>query len=479
MKHSSIPLCGRAARLALALFIALAPAALSAQTTPEPRRDQLLNGLRVVTLSRPGDPQTLLRLRVHTGAAFDLAGKEGLTALLGDALFDAQTREYVSDELAGRIEVSTTYDSVDVVLAGRAQDFDRLLELLRNAVINTQLTPEAVTALRDARRKALAEKRSAAETADRAASARLYNVHPYARPVAGTPESVARVERPDLMLLRERFLNPNNSTLVVVGGVEHRRVMNALRQTVGAWRKSDRLVPETFRRPEATDARVLVVGEPESAGVEVRLAVRGLARNDRDRPAAQVLAHLVRDRWAAAFPDLREHLSVRHEAHRDGGLFILSAAARTPAEAAKALETGRAVLDTLSTAQPSAAELDAARRAYLETLDAAQRTPEGWAAAWLDEHSYKTPSVMPAETARVLGALTPAEAQRVAARLFQHTPAAAVAVGDAAALRAELARLGGVEVFGEAAAAPAVPPASQPKPAPTPAQKPGLQLKRP
>jgi zinc protease len=481
MKQPSTLRHGHAARLALALALALGTAVGGfAQAAPEPRRDQLLNGLRVLTVSRPGDPQLLLRLRLHSGAAFDLAGKEGLMALLGDALFDAQTREYVSEELGGRLEVSTGYDSIDVTLAGRAQDFDRLLELLRNAVINTQLTPAAVTALRDARLKSLGEKKTAALRADLAASARLFNVHPYGRSAAGTPESVARVERPDLMLIRERFLNPNNATLVVIGGVEHLRVMTALRQSVGGWRKSDRLVPETFRRPEPADARVLVVGEPDaSGGVEVRLAVRGLARADRDRPAAQVLAHLVRERWAAAFPELRERAEVRHEAHREGGLFILSASTRTAAEAAKALEAGRAVLDALAATQPSPAELDAARRAYADRLSASQQSPEGWAASWLDEQSYKTPAVTPAETARTLNALTPAEAQRVAARLFQHTPSAAIAVGDAASLRTELARLGGVEVFGEAASGQANQPATPPPPAPTPTRQPALQLKRP
>ncbi|HEV3470013.1 MAG TPA: pitrilysin family protein [Pyrinomonadaceae bacterium] len=465
----------RPLRLALALLLALAPAAASAQGAPEPRREQLLNGLRILALNRPGDPQLLLRLRIHSGAAFDLAGKEGLMALLGDALFDAQTREYVREELGGRLEVSTGLDAVDVTLSGRAQDFDRLLELIRNAVTNMRFTNESVAALREARRKTLAEAETAAAAADRAAAARLFNVHPYARPAAGTPESVARVERADLMLIQERFLNPNNATLVVVGDVQPARLMRALRQSLGGWRKSDGLVPETFRRPEAPDARTLVVNRAGAEGAEVRLAVRGLARADRDRPAAQVLAALVRERWLAAFPELRERAAtVRHEAHREGGLFVLSASVRTSAEAAKALETARAVLNSLASNVPSAAELDAARRAFADTLDA-QQAADAWAASWLDEHSYKSPAVTASETARAAAALTPDEAQRVAARLFLHTPSAAVAVGDAEGLRAELARLGGVEVFGEQ------PPkqAQQPPPPPPARQQPAIQLKRP
>ncbi|HEX8353162.1 MAG TPA: hypothetical protein VF611_09700, partial [Pyrinomonadaceae bacterium] len=52
-------------------------AAASSAQTAEPRREQLLNGLRVLLVSRPADQNVLIKLRIHSGAAFDLAGKEG------------------------------------------------------------------------------------------------------------------------------------------------------------------------------------------------------------------------------------------------------------------------------------------------------------------------------------------------------------------------------------------------------------------
>src|SRR5437588_6418708 len=116
--------------------------AAAGQATFEPRREQLLNGLRILLLSRPGDQGVLIKLRVHSGAAFDLANKEGLMATLADAMFDKQTRDYVTEELGGRIEVTTDYDAINITLAGKATDLNRLLELTRNAVVNTQLTPE-------------------------------------------------------------------------------------------------------------------------------------------------------------------------------------------------------------------------------------------------------------------------------------------------------------------------------------------------
>ena len=434
----------------------------------------LLNGLRILLWSRPADPNVLVRLRVHSGAAFDLAGKEGLMATLVDAMFDQQTRDYVTEELGGRIEVVLGYDAIDITLAGRAADFDRLLELARNAVTNPQLTPENFERLRAARVKSLRETPpTAAEAADRAAAARLFGTYPYGRATSGTPESLARAERGDILLLRERFLNPDNTTLVVVGGFEPKRVMRSMRESFGGWRKSDRAVPATFKLPDPPDERTLVVDRPGAAAVELRLALRGFARTDIDSPAAQVIAQVVRERWLAALPELSERAAyARHDSYRENGIFRLGATLRSPAEAARALEAARKVLSDLSANAPTVAELETAKQ-KAAALGANASGDETFANAWLDEHTYKNAAAAAAAHARAAQALSAGEAQRVAARLFLHTPVAAVATGDAAQLRAELARVGNVEVFGEAAAKP-----PQPQPTPKP-QQPTLQLKRP
>ena len=68
------------------LVMGLLPGVSLAQA-PEPQREQLLNGLGILLWSRPGDQNVLLKLRIHSGAAFDPAGKAGTMALLGDILF--------------------------------------------------------------------------------------------------------------------------------------------------------------------------------------------------------------------------------------------------------------------------------------------------------------------------------------------------------------------------------------------------------
>lgn len=450
--------------LLLALMLCLAPVKAFAQSLPELRHEQLLNGLRVLLWNRPGDTNVYLKLRVHSGAAFDLAGRSGMMALLSDALFsDPTTREYFTDELGGRVEVTSDYDAINVTLTGRAAMFERILELLRTAVVNTQLTPDVVTKLRDARIKMVRELSiSPALQADRAIAARLFGDYPYGRPAIGTPETLARIDRVDLMQARERFLNPNNATLVVTGGVDDKRAIRALKQLLGGWRKSDTVVPATFRQPEAPDARTLIINLPGTDAAEVRLAVRGLARSDKDIASATLLSLMARDLWLSTQPILGKNaFFVRHEAHTLPGLFVMGAS--VPASEASNMLTGaRKVLLSLSKDGATPALLEHARNEAIAELNKQTERPESLADLWLDTDTFQLGSIE--DRLQQLRSVKLEDVRRTASKLFNESSMAAVALGSAERLKPVLERAGKVEILGATAV-------TTPNPSPTPAKK--------
>jgi predicted Zn-dependent peptidase len=453
---------GFLALLSTFLLLAASSPGAAQGTPPQPAREQLLNGLNVLFWQRAGDPQVLLKLRIHSGSAFDLAGKAGTMALLSDALFpDPTTRDYFTEELGGRIEITTDYDAINITLTGRAAEFERIVDLLRPALVNTPLVPETITKLRDARIKVVSEAGvSPTIMADRAIAARLYGDFPYGRPSAGSPEALSGLIRPDLIYARDRFLSPNNATLVVVGGIEERRAMRALRQLLGAWRKSDRVVPATFRQPDAPDARTLVFDLPGAETAEIRLAARSVSRSDRDAAALAVLTLLARDRWQAAIPELsRSAFFVRNEAHVLPGMFVMGASVRS-GEAARTLSAARGVLRQLAASPVTTAEFERAKGEALAVFNKQLEQPESLAGVWLDMETYKLPSV--ADQLRSFSQLSLADMQRVAARLFRDAPLAAVVLGPASQLTAELERDGKIELAGSV---------NKPAP-PTPAKSP-------
>ncbi len=452
--------CAFAGNILLCLALAAQP--LRAQIPPQPEREQLLNGLRLLLWLKPGSQDVILKLQINSGAAFDLAGKSGQMALLGDLLFpDPATVDFFTDEMDGKLNVTVTYDSTTITMVGKVGEFEQIVEVLRNGLLATQLTPEVVTRMRDARIKTLRDLSVApAEVADRAISARLFGDFPYGRPAAGSPEDLARVERADLMLARERFLNSNNATLAIIGGVTKLRAMRTLRQLLGPWRKSEQIVPTTFRQPTPPDARTLIVNVP-GPSVEVRLAVRGVSRTDPDFHTAELLARVAQHRWQATTPELaRQPVFVRSDAYALPGAFVMGATVNTQL-AVDSLANARKVLDSLTTTPVTPDELERAKTEVINEVSAQLSKPESFPDPWLDMNTYHLSEAQ--DQIALLRSVTAADIQRVANRLFKTANVATVVAGETLQLKPALQGRVPFEVFGEIAT---------PTPSPKPATKP-------
>ena len=458
--------CAKAAVLALCL-LPVVPAA-SAQSTNEPQREQLLNGLRLLLWEKPGSSEVLLKLRINSGAAFDLAGKSGQMALLGDLLFpEPNTVEYFRDEMEGKLEVAVNYDSTTITLVGKTSEFEQIVDALRDALLSTQLTHEVITRIRDARIKTLKDTAIApALVADRAISARLFDDFPYGRLVGGTPEDLARVDRADLMLARERFLNSNNATMAIVGGVTRARALRTLRQLLGPWRKSENIVPTTFRQPKPPDARTLIINVPGPAA-EVRLALRGVSRTDPDYFPAKILAKLAEQRWQGLTPELvKQPVFARSESHALPGAFVMGATI-DPQHAADTLANARKVMESLIATPATAAEMDRAKTEAIGEVSGQLSKPEAFPDPWLDLDTYHLSELQ--DQVALLRSVTAQDVQRVASRLFKDPRLASVIAGDTLPLKAALQGRFQYEVLGEIAT-----PTPAPKPAATPKTKPAL-----
>src|SRR6185369_13353173 len=453
---SSLRLC------AFADVILFSVLPLSAQTpVQQPEREQLLNGLRLLFFLKPGSPDVILKLRINSGTAFDLSGKSGQMALLGDLLFpDPATVDYFTDEMGGKLDVKVTYDSLTITMVGKADQLEHIVEVLRNALVATQFAPELVTKMRDARIKLLRDTIiSPSEVADRAIAARLYGDFPYGKPASGSPEDVARVDRADMMQTQERFLNSNNATLAIIGGVTKPRAMKTLRQLLGPWRKSEQIIPTTFRPPNPPDTRTLIVNVPGPT-VELRLAARGVSRSDTDYPIAMVLARVAQHRWQAMSPELaKQPVFVRSDAYVLPGALVMGAAV-TELTVADSLAKARKVIESLMTTPATPDELERAKNELIGEAMTLQGNPEALADPWLDAETYRLSA--PQDQMALLRAVTPADVQRVAQRLFNKTIVSVVA-GESAPLKAALQGRYQYEVLGEIAApAPSQKPPTKP-----------------
>src|SRR5688572_6991343 len=88
--------------LSFAIFIALVGISIAQKA---PRQEKLLNGLKVVMWPDPAADKVSVKIRVHSGSAFDPQGKEGLMYLLTQNFFPNEaSREFFAEDLGGSVE---------------------------------------------------------------------------------------------------------------------------------------------------------------------------------------------------------------------------------------------------------------------------------------------------------------------------------------------------------------------------------------
>ncbi|HEX8247952.1 MAG TPA: pitrilysin family protein [Pyrinomonadaceae bacterium] len=310
-------------RTAFLLVLTLLAANFSfAQTLAQPRQEKLLNGLRVLIWNEPKAEKVSLRLRIHSGSAFDPKDKMGVMALLADILFPTeQTKNFFEEDLEGSLEVTTDYDYIQINATAKSAEFLTILETIATVVANPPITQENFVRVRDARQKAIEEmQKNPAYVADRAIAKRLLGDFPYGRSAAGTPESLKLIERADLLTAKDKFFTADNATLAITGNVKPDFAYMAARRLFGAWKKADKLVPATFRQPDDPDTKSFFTPTELEKTSELRFAFRGLARNDKDFAASEVLTRILQNRLQA-----REggKVSVSQPAHLLRGYVVL------------------------------------------------------------------------------------------------------------------------------------------------------------
>src|SRR6185295_10344305 len=67
----------------------------------------------------------------------------------------------------------------------------------------------------------------------------VFGLHPYGRPNEGTPESIARLTRDDLVKFHRTWFAPNNALLAIVGDLTADEAFGAAERAFGSWARKD------------------------------------------------------------------------------------------------------------------------------------------------------------------------------------------------------------------------------------------------
>lgn len=308
-----------------ALILFLNVGFLFAQTTkfPVPREKKLLNELKLLTWRAPDEEKVTVKLRIHSGSAFDQKDKEGTMALLGNILFPGEViKQSFREDLGGSLEIVNTYDYIQINATANKDQVLTVLETVSNAILNPLIDKENTALVKSAQIEKLKELENDTNyIADLAVKEKLFGDFPYGRPVNGKVESIEKIDFADIIFARQKFLSADNATLVVIGDVDTDLVYKAVRRFFGNWVKADEKIPAYFRLPDVPEKKVAILDSKISDTSELRYAFRGLARNDTDYYASEIMAKILQNRLQEREPN---KMKVENFAHFLPGYVLVS-----------------------------------------------------------------------------------------------------------------------------------------------------------
>jgi zinc protease len=255
-----------------------------------PLRVVLDNGLTVVALRRTGAPVLSASLLVKDGRLGEAL--PGLDAFAG-SLLEEGTKTRTGPEIAEQIGAvgGSLWAGASSGVRVLSKDAALGLHLLADVVRNPLFAPDAIERVRDRQQAAIEEERDTPRrVATLAFHEKVYGEgHPLGRSAYGTEETVASIDREDLVAHHARFFTPGNAILAVVSDLEPEAAVALAKQELSAWTGA---APQVTA-PPIPAPRALAHHVPlDRRQANLFLGHVGIARDDPDFAALEVFENV-------------------------------------------------------------------------------------------------------------------------------------------------------------------------------------------
>ncbi len=419
----------------------------------------LPNGLKLILMPRPDLPLVAFNLVLRGGARLDPEGREGTAALTADLLtYGAGSRDAYEwadtvEGAGGNLDAGAQGEAILVRGQFLARDGNLMLQLLADAVLRPHFAADDFEKLRDRRIEELkAIKDSSPEALlGNYGRALLFGTHAYARAVGGSEASLARITHDDVSHLYASEFGADRATLVIAGDFVPAQMQETVAAAFGGWRRAPQALPPLAEPQRIKGRRVLLVDAPGAAQSYFWLGNVGVPRRYPQRAALQISNTAFGGRFGSMLnQELRIKAGLTYSASSVftrgtvPGDFAISSFTQTD-NTAKAIELALATLAHLRHDGLDGATLASARAYLLGQYPLAFETSAHWAAALGDLDLYDLPDSYIGEFGTALTEIDAAAVSAVIASAYPDADnLAIVIIGDAAKVRAAVAKLGPV-----------------------------------
>jgi zinc protease len=261
-----------------------------------PLRHTLRNGAVVLARESQTTPAVTILVGVRGGAFYDPPGLEGTAALVARVL-DRGTHSRSEMEIAEQLDGCGASLSV---MAGRhqltvsatclAEDFTAILSLVADVVQHPLFEPHEVETRRAELLTAiLQDEDDPAAVAVDTVMSRLYPDHPYGRRARGTQRTVACITRDDLVAFHRRCFTSEGTSIVVVGDVDMDLVLATAARAFDGASVPRAVEPPLLSIPGIAARNCEVIPMMNKAQTDLAYAFVGLRRSDPDYYAGWVM----------------------------------------------------------------------------------------------------------------------------------------------------------------------------------------------
>jgi zinc protease len=248
----------------------------------------LPNGLRVFVVPDHRQPSVAVRLVIMSaGTIRDPAGMPGVASMTatmltqGTTTRSAQQFAQAIDFVGGNISASADDDDTSASLTILSRDLDLGMNLLSDAVLHPAFSDQELSRQRQ---QALSGLRVEYSDAGYLASAvfdrSVYGSSPYGLPGEGTPDSVRKIKRDDLVQFHDSCYAPNAALLAFAGDVTPARAFAIAEKYFGAWEKKELPAEEPSAPTALSGLHFIIVDKPDAVQTQIRVGKLGIRRND-------------------------------------------------------------------------------------------------------------------------------------------------------------------------------------------------------
>ena len=264
------------------------PAAPHEVQIPKPVEKTLTNGLRVIVIEKKGVPLVAARMLIKNGGEADPAALPGLAdttvSLLtkGTAIRNAEQIARGVEALGATLDTGAGWDESSADISVMSSKLPQAMAFMADVLLHPIFKQEEIDRLRQQNADALSvAMKQPGRLAGFVASHVIFGDTPYGHNLGGTPQSLARITRDDIVAFHRDYYRPDNAILIMGGDITPAKAFAVAQELFGGWRPADgsRLVQPAPVKA-FPQSRVVVVDMPAAGQAAVVVGRSGMRRAD-------------------------------------------------------------------------------------------------------------------------------------------------------------------------------------------------------